>query len=122
MWITRVDVDNHSWVNLGYPGFSRCRLIAYECKDGMCRGASLGARTAAKEMPTMNESHFIRNALLFLVALLVAGWIAIGVFHFLFSIIGYLIVGALVVGGGYYLYGRAKRELRSGRVRRQIRR
>jgi hypothetical protein len=68
------------------------------------------------------KSHFLRNALLVIVGLVLAGWLAIWVAGLLFHIIGYLIVGGLVIGGGYYLYGRAKRSLRSGQIRRQIRR
>jgi hypothetical protein len=70
----------------------------------------------------MSEGHFLRNVVLVVVGLAVAGYLAIWLLGALFHIIGYLIAGALVVGGAYYLYGRAKRSLRSGRVRRQIRR
>ena len=55
------------------------------------------------------------KAVAFLVALIagvvVVGWVASAVFgNFLF----YLIVGALIVGGGLYLYGKAKKSLAPG--------
>lgn len=55
------------------------------------------------------------KAVAFLVALIagvvVVGWVASAVLgNFLF----YLIVGALIVGGGLYLYGRAKKSLAPG--------
>ena len=45
---------------------------------------------------------------------IVVGWIAISVLQYLIGAIAYLIVGALVVGGGVYLYGKAKRGLATG--------
>jgi len=42
---------------------------------------------------------------------IVVGWLA---WSLLSGVLGYLIVGALVVGGGVYLYGRAKRSLAPG--------
>jgi hypothetical protein len=62
------------------------------------------------------------KALAFLVAL-VAGVIVVG--WVVSSLIGpalfYLIVGALVVGGGLYLYGKAKKSLAPGtRTQRRI--
>ena len=75
----------------------------------------------AKELLTdMSESHFLRNALLVIVGLIVAGWLAIEIIGLLSHIIFYLLVGALVVGGGVYLYGRAKRAVTSGNVQRKI--
>jgi hypothetical protein len=55
------------------------------------------------------------KAVAFLVALIagvvVVGWVASAVLgNFLF----YLIVGALLVGGGLYLYGKAKKSLAPG--------
>jgi hypothetical protein len=55
------------------------------------------------------------KAVAFLVALIagvvVVGWVASAVLgNFLF----YLIVGALIVGGGLYLYGKAKKSLAPG--------
>jgi hypothetical protein len=52
---------------------------------------------------------------------LVVGWIAVSLLHALVGALSYLIVGALVVGGGVYLYGRAKRSLAPGtRTQRRI--
>jgi hypothetical protein len=43
------------------------------------------------------------------------------VFHALLSIVFYLVIGALVVGGGVYLYGRARRAIGPGtRNRRRL--
>ena len=55
------------------------------------------------------------KAVAFLVALIagvvVVGWVASAVLgNFLF----YLIVGALIIGGGLYLYGKAKKSLAPG--------
>ncbi|HKD99269.1 MAG TPA: hypothetical protein VKB69_16950 [Micromonosporaceae bacterium] len=69
----------------------------------------------------MNQGHGLRNFLLIVVALVVAGWLAIWAIGLIFHLIGYIIVGALVVGGGYYLYKRAERGLGSGRTRRRLR-
>ncbi len=44
----------------------------------------------------------------------VVGWVAITVLQALVGALSYLIVGALVVGGGVYLYGRAKKNLAPG--------
>jgi hypothetical protein len=68
----------------------------------------------------MSESHFLRNSLLFIGGLVVAGWLAIEIIGVLSHIFFYLLVGAVVVGGGIYLYGRAKRSLQSGRIQRKI--
>jgi len=62
------------------------------------------------------------KALAFLVALLggviLVGWV---VSSLLGPALFYLIVGALVVGGGVYLYGRAKKSLAPGtRTQRRI--
>jgi len=45
---------------------------------------------------------------------IVVGWVAVSVLHFLLGWLGYLIVGAAVVGGGAYLYRRAKRGIAPG--------
>ena len=45
---------------------------------------------------------------------IVVGWVAITVLQYLIGAIAYLIVGALVVGGGIYLYGKAKKGLAPG--------
>ena len=58
------------------------------------------------------------KAVAYLVAMIggvvLVGWLAITVLHALIGALSYLIVGALVVGGGVYLYGRAKRGLAPG--------
>jgi len=55
------------------------------------------------------------KAIAYLVAtvagVIVVGWIA---WNLLAGVFWYLIVGALVVGGGVYLYGKAKRSLAPG--------
>jgi hypothetical protein len=56
-----------------------------------------------------------------LAALVVVGMIAIWALGHLLSLLGYLIVGALVVGAGYYVYGRVRRGLASGKYRRLTR-
>jgi len=45
---------------------------------------------------------------------IVVGWIAINLLHVLIGALAYLVVGAIVVGGGVYLYGRAKKSLAPG--------
>jgi hypothetical protein len=53
--------------------------------------------------------------------LVVAGMLAIWVLHALLGVLVYVLVGALVVGGGVYLYGRARRAIAPGtRARRRI--
>ena len=58
------------------------------------------------------------KAIAYLVAtiagVIVVGWIAIQLLQVLVGALAYLIVGAIVVGGGVYLYGRAKRSLAPG--------
>ena len=52
---------------------------------------------------------------------IVVGWIAVSLLHVLLGALSYLIVGAIVVGGGVYLYGRAKKSLAPGtRTQRRI--
>ena len=63
----------------------------------------------------MENGHFLRNTLLLIVGLAVAGFIAVWAIKLFFGAIFYILVGALVVGGGVYLYGRAKRAIRGGR-------
>jgi hypothetical protein len=64
------------------------------------------------------------KAIAYLVAtiagVIVVGWIAINLLQVLVGALAYLIVGAIVVGGGVYLYGRAKRSLAPG-TRSQLR-
>jgi small neutral amino acid transporter SnatA (MarC family) len=73
-------------------------------------------------MEPMENGHFLRNALLFVVGLAVAGMIAVWAIGALVHMLFYIIVGALVVGGGVYLYGRAKRAIRGERRRPPINR
>jgi hypothetical protein len=63
----------------------------------------------------------MRNLLLAIVGVVVVGVVAWWLIKVLLGLFFYLVVGALVVGGGIYLYHRAKRSLTSGRTR-QIRR
>jgi hypothetical protein len=60
-------------------------------------------------------------ALAMIVGVIVVGWVAIALLHALLGGLTYLIVGAVVVGGGIWLYGRAKRSLAPGtRTQRRI--
>jgi hypothetical protein len=68
----------------------------------------------------MNESHFLRNALLAIAGVVVVGWLAIWLIGVFFHLFFYILVGALVVGGGMYLYGRAKRSITSGSASRRL--
>jgi hypothetical protein len=56
--------------------------------------------------------------ILILVGLVLAGMITIWALGHLLSLIGYLIVGALVVGGAYLVIGHVRRGISSGRYRR----
>jgi uncharacterized membrane protein len=69
----------------------------------------------------MENGHFLRNALLLVVGLAVAGMVAVWAIKAFIGVIFYILVGALIVGGGVYLYGRAKRAIR-GDNRRPINR
>lgn len=65
------------------------------------------------------------KAVAYLVALaaglIVVGWVALSLLHWLVGGVAYLIVGALVVGGAFWVYGRVKRELAPGtRTQRRI--
>jgi hypothetical protein len=55
-----------------------------------------------------------------LVALVLLGMLAIWVVHAILGLLGYLVVGALIVGGGLYLYRRAKRSIGGTGTRRRI--
>jgi hypothetical protein len=57
--------------------------------------------------------------LLPVVGLVVAGMLAIWVLHLFLGVLAYVLVGALVVGGGVYLYGRARRALGPGTAARR---
>ena len=63
----------------------------------------------------MENSHALRNLVLGVVGLIVVGAIAWWVIKVLIGLVFYLIVGAAVIGGGAYLYGRARRSLNGGR-------
>jgi hypothetical protein len=58
------------------------------------------------------------KAIAYLVAtiagVVVVGWVALALLHALLGAFVYILVGAVVVGGGVYLYGRAKRSLAPG--------
>ena len=58
------------------------------------------------------------KAIAYLVAtiagVVVVGWVAVQLLQVLVGALAYLIVGAIVVGGGVYLYGRARRSLAPG--------
>jgi hypothetical protein len=69
----------------------------------------------------MNTARLLAWTVLPLVGLVVAGILAIWLIKSLLGLAFYLVVGALVVGGGVYLYGRAKRAVgRDTRTRRRI--
>ena len=52
---------------------------------------------------------------------IVVGWVAVAVLPTLMGALSYLIVGAIVVAGGVYVYGKAKRGLAPGtRTQRRI--
>jgi hypothetical protein len=55
------------------------------------------------------------------IGLVLVGMLAVWVFHAIVRLLFYIAVGALVVGGGAYLYRRAKRAVGPGtRTRRRI--
>jgi hypothetical protein len=63
----------------------------------------------------------VAYALVMIASVIVVGWVAVALLHALLGSITYLIVGAVVVGGGVWLYGRAKRSLAPGtRTQRRI--
>jgi hypothetical protein len=69
----------------------------------------------------MNAAKLLGWLVLMFAGLVLAGMLAIWVLHVILGLMGYLIVGAIVVGGGAYLYHRAKRSARLGtRSRRRI--
>jgi hypothetical protein len=69
----------------------------------------------------MNGAKLLGWLLLPVVGLVLAGMLAIWVLHAILGVLIYLIVGALVVGGGVYLYRRTKRAIGPGtRARRRI--
>jgi hypothetical protein len=69
----------------------------------------------------MNAAKLLAWLVLPVVGLVIAGMLAIWVLHMILGLFTYIIVGALVVGGGVYLYRRAKRAVGPGtRTRRRI--
>jgi tellurite resistance protein TehA-like permease len=69
----------------------------------------------------MNTARLIAWLVLPIVGLVVVGALAIAVLHAVLHLVGYLIVGVLVVGGGLYIYSRARRAIGPGtRNRRRI--
>ena len=69
----------------------------------------------------MNEnSHFLRNTLLLIGGVAVAGWLVIHLFGFFFQLLFYVAIGALAIGGGYYLYAKGRNAIRQGRVPRRL--
>ena len=69
----------------------------------------------------MNAAKLLAWLVLPIVGLVLAGMLAIWVFHAILGLLFYIVVGALVVGGGAYLYYRAKRAIGPGtRTRRRI--
>jgi hypothetical protein len=60
-------------------------------------------------------------ALAMVAGVIVVGWVAVALLHALIGGLSYLIIGAVVIGGGVWLYGRAKRSLAPGtRTQRRI--
>jgi hypothetical protein len=69
----------------------------------------------------MNAAKLLAWLVLPIVGLVFVGMLAVWAFHAIMGMLVYIIVGALVVGGGVYLYGRAKRAIGPGtRARRRI--
>lgn len=69
----------------------------------------------------MNTGRLLAWLVLPLVGLVLAGMLAVWLFKALLGLAFYLVVGALVVGGGVYLYRRVQRALGPGtRARRRI--
>jgi hypothetical protein len=58
--------------------------------------------------------RFLLGLIAALVALVVVGFLAIKIFAALLGFVGYLLVGLLVIGGGAYVYYRAKRAVGPG--------
>ena len=66
-------------------------------------------------MGVMENSHGFRNFLLIVAGLFVVGVIGWALLQALLSLFFYIVVGALLVGGGIFLYSRAKRSIAGGR-------
>ncbi len=63
----------------------------------------------------MENSHALRTLALWIIGLIVVGAIAWWVIKVLVGLVFYLIVGAAVVAGGAYLYGKARGSLNGGK-------
>jgi hypothetical protein len=69
----------------------------------------------------MNTGHVLARVAVGLVGLVLAGMLAVWLLKALLGLALYLVVGALVVAGGAYLYHRLKRAVGSGtRAQRRI--
>ncbi len=69
----------------------------------------------------MNTARLLAWIVLPLIGLVLVGALAIALVKAVLGLLVYIIVGAVVVGGGIYLYGRAKRALGPGtRARRRL--
>jgi len=62
----------------------------------------------------MNAAKLLAWLVLPIAGLVVAGMLAIWLFQAILGVLAYIVVGALVVGGGVYLYHRAKRAIGPG--------
>jgi hypothetical protein len=62
----------------------------------------------------MNTGRLLAWLVLPIVGLVVAGMVGIWLLKAVLGLAVYVIVGAVVVGGGLYLYGKAKRSLAPG--------
>jgi hypothetical protein len=83
------------------------------------QGVPLWQRVArASHHGRMENSHGFRNFVLVVVGLFLVGVIGWWVLKALIGVFFYILLGALLVGGGIYLYGRAKKAITGGR--RQI--
>jgi uncharacterized protein DUF5326 len=68
----------------------------------------------------MNAVKLAAWVILPIVGLVLVGMLVIWVIHTILGLLGYIIVGALVVGGGMYLFRRAKRSVGGTSSRRKI--
>jgi hypothetical protein len=76
-------------------------------------------RMPAEGRPKMGKA--VAWALAMVAGVIVVGWVAVALLHALIGGLSYLIVGAVLVGGGVWLYGKAKRSLAPGtRTQRRI--
>jgi fatty acid desaturase len=79
----------------------------------------VGRLAASRREAEMGKA--VAWALAMVAGVIVVGWVAVALLHALIGGLSYLIVGAVVIGGGVWLYGRAKRSLAPGtRAQRRI--